>query len=165
MVWRGAFDSGHTYAVNDIVQHDGYCWVATAPSGQDWQREAHGGSHFNNASGGVSFVYPGGTPTPGDLLILALSSDTTVATPSGWSVAVADVGNLGAYLLYRVAQAGESDHVVVTTDGDYATSVWFERWSGGATTGVLDVTAHAGSLSGGLHQHPRSLDRSAELAG
>lgn len=47
-------------------------------------------------------------PTPGNLLIAAANSDATVATPSGFTLAVSAIAGQALYLWYRVVQSGDS---------------------------------------------------------
>lgn len=97
---------------------------------------------FADGSGGHACTYPGGQPASGDLLILAVASDTTVTTPTGYALAVSDVVNQGDYLYYKVAGASEASAVTITTTGDFPTVVGYLRYSGAAAT-PLDVTAAA----------------------
>lgn len=135
---------------------------------QRWERKDFGGAAFADGNGGHSFSYPGGAPNQGDLLVIGASSDTTVSTPSGWSLAVSDVANLGAYVFYKIAGAGESSSVTITTSGNFNTSIRFERWAGAAASSTLDGTGSAHSLSGGYTSGPAAatgtLTATGELA-
>lgn len=95
---------------------------------------------FADGNTGHNCAYPGGQPNTGDLLILAVASDTTVTTPTGYTLAVSDVVNQGDYLYYRKAGGSEPTSITVTTTGDFPTVVAFLRYSG-ADTVPLDVTA------------------------
>lgn len=110
-----------------------------------WTLADQGGAALNTAGAGTAFTFPGGAASAGDLLIVGISSDTVLgATPAGWSVAVSDVGNIGTYVLYKVATGGETS-VTITTSGDHQTAAGFLRYSGGTAT-PLDVVASARSI-------------------
>lgn len=112
-----------------------------------WALVDQGGAALNAAGAGQTYTFPGGTTSAGDLLVLGISSNTTVSTPTGWSVADSDVGNLGAYAFYKKAAGGETN-VSVTTAGNNPTSVAYLRYTGAATV-PLDVVAHARSIISG----------------
>ena len=112
-----------------------------------WSLLDSGGAGFSDGNGGHAFSFPSGAASAGDLLILGISSDTVVSTPSGWSAAVSDVGNIGAYVFYLVATGGETS-VTITTSGNFPTAAGFLRYSG-ATGTPLDVTAAGRSVVSG----------------
>lgn len=99
---------------------------------------------FSDGNTGHTYAFPGGAASAGDLLVLPVSSDTVVSTPPGYSVAAADVHNIGAYLFFKVAAGGETG-VVVTTSGNFPTELGFLRYSG-ATPTPFDVSAMAFNL-------------------
>lgn len=107
-----------------------------------WALLDYGVAGFSDGNGGHSYSYPGGAPAPGDLLVVAVSSDTVVSTPADWLSAVSDVGNIGTYIFYRVAGGSEPGSVVITTSGNFPTEIGYLRYGGAAAT-PLDVTAHA----------------------
>jgi hypothetical protein len=106
-----------------------------------WTLLDSGVAGFADGNSGHVYSFPGGAASAGDLLVLAISSDTVVSTPSGWSLATSDVHNIGAYLAYKVAVGGETS-VTVTTSGNFSTEIGFLRYSGAASS-PLDVTAKA----------------------
>lgn len=101
-----------------------------------------------NWGSGHSYSFPGGAANANDLLTVCVSSDTTVSTPSGWSLAVSDIGNIGAYIFYKLATGGETA-VTITTSGNFPTAIAFIRYGGSATASPLDKTAAARSTSFG----------------
>lgn len=94
---------------------------------------------FADGNAGHAYTFPHAV-SAGNLLILGVNSDTVVSTPSGYTVAVSDVGNQGAYVFYKVAAGGETA-VTVTTSGDHATALSFLRYSGSTATPLDQVTA------------------------
>jgi hypothetical protein len=104
-----------------------------------WSLLDSGGAGFSDGGSGHNFTFPSGPASAGDLLVLGISSDTTVSTPSGWSLATSDVGNLGAYIFYKTAAGGETS-VAVATSGNFATALGYARYSG-ASASPLDATA------------------------
>lgn len=106
-----------------------------------WTLLDSGVAAFADGNAGHVYSFPAGAASAGDLLVLAVSSDTVMSTPSGWSVAVSDVHNIGAYLFYKAAVGSETS-ITLTTSGDFATEIGFLRYSGAASV-PLDVTAAA----------------------
>lgn len=92
-------------------------------------------STTNSATPSVSF---GSAPTSGNLIILALVSDTTIAsTPSGWSVANSQVNATGTYLYYKISNGTETTIGVTLSNSDsYCLAIL--EYSGLA--GALDQT-------------------------
>lgn len=93
---------------------------------------------FADGNGGHSCVFSGGAPAAGALDVLCVNSDTTVSTPSGFTVNPSFVNSQGAYLFFRFAAGGEGAAVTVTTTGNFDTQVTWLRFSGLLS---LDVTA------------------------
>ena len=110
-----------------------------------WTLVDSGSAGFANGNTGHVYSFPGTAAVAGDLLTVSVSSDTTVSTPSGWSVATSDVNAIGAYLFYKVAAGGEPS-VTITTSGNFPTAIGYLRYSGAAGT-PLDVVAHANSTA------------------
>lgn len=102
---------------------------------------------FADGAGGHLYALPSGAPAVGDLDVLCVNSDTTVSTPSGFSLATSHVGNQGAYLFYRLALGGEASTVTITTAGNNNTALGWSRWDG---VDALDVSAQASTESVGL---------------
>lgn len=96
---------------------------------------------------GHVYTYPGGAPASGDLLTLSVSSDTTVSTPSGWTLGPSDVHSIGAYLFYRIAGASEPSSVTIITSGNFPTAIGYLRYSGQAASSPADVQASAFATS------------------
>ncbi|MCT9932443.1 hypothetical protein N5079_19770 [Planotetraspora sp. A-T 1434] len=109
-----------------------------------WALLDSGVAGFADGGSGHPYTFPGGAPPNGSLLALAVTSDTTVNPPPGWSIAVSDVGNIGAYIFYKVA-ASEGVSVTVTTNGNANTEIGYLSYSGGRTSSPLDVTVAARS--------------------
>lgn len=73
---------------------------------------------------GTSFPF-GSAPDVGDFDLLGVNSDTTVSTPSGFTLLDSSVANQGSYLFIREAVGGEADSVSIVTSGNHdATAVW-----------------------------------------
>jgi hypothetical protein len=83
--------------------------------------------------------------TAGNLLVIMCASDATVSTPAGWSVAISDVGSMGAYLFYKVAAGGETSASLVPSVSDNIAAAFAEY--SGTTATPLDQTATARTLS------------------
>lgn len=65
-----------------------------------------------------TITFTGGTPTAGNMLILAVVSDTTVASVAGsWNLIDSAVDFSGTYLYYRIAGASEPTVVRPTLAG------------------------------------------------
>lgn len=97
-----------------------------------------------DAGGGHVYTFPRvGAPTPGDLDVVFVNSNTVMdTTPSGWTLALNPVINQGTYALWRIAVGGESDNVVIDMGGNFNTIVSWSRWSGAQGLDVA-VEAHA----------------------
>lgn len=118
---------------------------------------------FADGGSGKVFTYPGGAPANGNLLILAVNSDTTVSTPAGWTAVKTDVANQGAYLFTKVASS-EGTTVTVTTTGDHNAALSYLRYSGQAVS-ALDVTVatRAGPGTTSSAVAPSALAETGEL--
>ncbi len=96
---------------------------------------------FVFADGGSGKVINlGSPPNVGDWDVLLVNSNTTITTPSGFTVAALEVTNQGAYIFARKAVGGEASTVTVTTNGNHNSQVSWERWSGlnALDTGIDD---------------------------
>lgn len=111
-----------------------------------WSALDTGSAGFADGNGGHVFNFPGSAASAGDLLIIGISSDTTVSTPSGYTADKSDVANIGAYAFRKVAAGGETS-VTITTSGNFPTALGYRRYSG-ATGTPFDVAAAAHNLSG-----------------
>lgn len=92
-----------------------------------------------------TFTWSSG-PVQNNLLVLVCSSDNTVTTPSGFTLAKSNVSAQGQYIFYKVAGAGESTTISISLGG--ADSLVVSGWelSGMLTSGVAD--ANASNLNG-----------------
>jgi len=84
---------------------------------------------FADGNGGHSYTFPAGAPNSGELDVLCINSNTTVSTPSGFTLKVDATNNQGAYIYIRVASGGESSSVTITTSGNHKTDLVWSRWS------------------------------------
>ncbi len=99
------------------------------------------------ATSGTTFDF-GTSPTAGDFDILGVNSDTTVSTPTGFTLLDSAVANQGSYLFYREAVGGEGSTVSIVTSGDHeATAAWV-RVRGAVDIDVNAKATAAGSSSG-----------------
>jgi hypothetical protein len=95
---------------------------------------------FADGNAGHVVTFPAGAPSANDLDVICVNSDTTVSTPSGFSVATTFVNNQGAYIFYRFALGSEGAAVTITTSGNFNTAVGWSRWTGGS---AFDVGTNA----------------------
>lgn len=89
-------------------------------------------STANNTSHSVS---PTSTPTSGNLLMLAVCADSTVTTPSGWTLSsgASTVSFVGLYLYWKISNGTEST-ISVTIGGSTSCAMEVFEYSG-LTTG------------------------------
>lgn len=119
---------------------------------------------FSFATSGSVFDL-GSSPEVGDYDLIGVNSDTTVSTPSGFTLLDSSVVQQGSYLLYRLASGGEGSTVTFTTSGDHeATAVWARvRGANG-----IDVNAKAVATSSSSGTTPTAttgaLAETGELA-
>lgn len=84
---------------------------------------------FGFADGSTGHVCDlGSAPTVGQLDVLHVNSNTTVTTPSGFTLNPSSVGGQGAYVYRRIAAGSEASTVTITTSGNHNTSVIWSRW-------------------------------------
>lgn len=95
---------------------------------------------FSDGGSGHVYNYPLGAPNLDDLDILAVNSDTTVSTPSGFTLRRSEVANQGSYIFSRKAVGGEAASTTITTAGDFRTTLTWHRFSG---TDAFDVATGA----------------------
>ena len=95
---------------------------------------------FADGSGGHACAFSAGAPSVNDFDVLFVNSDTTVATPSGFTAGPTAVTDQGAYVFRRKAVGGESDTVTVTTGGNFNAHVIWARIAG---ANAADVTGSA----------------------
>lgn len=96
---------------------------------------------FGFADGDAGHVCDfGSAPGVGQLDVLSVGSDTTVDTPTGFTVGRQDVLNQGGYTFYRLAVGGEGSTVSINTTGNFPTAVVWSRFE---NVDVLDVAAGA----------------------
>src|SRR5690606_27830854 len=88
-----------------------------------------------------------GAPTSGNTLLLAVSSDATVNTPSGWTKDREQVNNNGHYLFRKTAAGTEQTVAVAPTTGASTAWVYLEL-SGIAAEDPLAATTSTGSAAG-----------------
>jgi hypothetical protein len=100
------------------------------------------------ATGNFSAVL-GATPTQNNLLIAicATRASATLTGPSGWTMAIRQVGNPTEGIWYKVAGSGESTTVTCSASaGGNTTGIMVFEYSGAATSSPLDGTP--GSAAG-----------------
>lgn len=101
-----------------------------------WTLVDHVEAGFADGNGGHALSMPnGGQANTGDIDVIIVGSDTTVSTPTGFTLPAngSHVGNQGGYAFYRICVGGESSTVTITTAGNFDTSAGFSRWSGGVS--------------------------------
>lgn len=101
---------------------------------------------FSDGGSGHVYTVPAGAAGPTDLDVLFINSDTTVSTPSGFTLPTngSQVHNQGAYGFYSFGGAGAT--VTITTSGNFATSLHWQRWTGGVS---FDLAASNFAEGGG----------------
>ena len=133
---------------------------------------------FADGNAGHACVFTAGAPAANDLDVLCVNSNTTVSTPSGFTLRVNATNSQGAYIFTRKAAGGETDTVTITTSGDHNTTVTWSRWSGtdaysaggftradnanntvlpATSTGTLAATGMLVLAYGALHNHDGAL--------
>ena len=110
--------------------------------------------YFTDGSGGHSYTLPA-TPTAANLLVLCVNSDTTVSTPSGWTLPTngSFVVQQGAYVFYKLA-AGSETAVTITTSGNFGTLVSYFEYSGNHASAPFDKAGNAQQDHGGYISTP-----------
>lgn len=98
-------------------------------------------SYTGTAASSHSIVLDAG-PTQGNLLVLAVVSDATVNTPSGWSVVNSAVDDTGTYMYTKDAGAGESATITVSPASSAALAMAVLEYSG-MSASSLDKTEKA----------------------
>jgi hypothetical protein len=101
---------------------------------------ASGPATFSGATGaGHVYTFPIGAVAVGDLLILGCNvHNGTASTPTGYLVAGSNTATTqGAYCWYKIATGGETSATIIT-NADREVSLSFLRYSGAATSAVLD---------------------------
>jgi hypothetical protein len=83
----------------------------------------------------------GSAPIPGNLLVAACNSDATVATPTGFLLAVSAISGQALYLWYRVVQSGDSATVAFAPSVADSVAGGVLEYSGIITPNPLDQTA------------------------
>jgi hypothetical protein len=99
---------------------------------------------FADGNAGHVVSLPGGVAAvAGDIDAIIIGSDTTVSTPSGFTLPTngSFVNNQGGYAVYRVCTGGETASVTITTSGNFDTSVGWVRIRGGAAS-PFDLAAN-----------------------
>jgi hypothetical protein len=98
------------------------------------------GGTANGSTGHDVVGVNGTTASAGDVDTLIVGSDTTVNTPTGFTLVQSFVGNQGGYHYERVCTGGESATIRVHTNGDFNTTALFQRWRG---CGARDVAVNS----------------------
>lgn len=122
----------------------------TAPSSGIHPVQSASGNTGASAPASFNAAFSGASAT-GNMLLLAVCSDATVNTPSGWTLDRSEVDQNGLYL-YRKTSAGETSVTVTPTVS--AASSWVILEYSGAAGSPLNVTtsghtAFAASVSTG----------------
>jgi len=94
-------------------------------------------------------TYPVTLPNPtvaGNLIVIVVVSDATVATPAGFTLDKSQVNSNGHYHWSKIAAGGEAAWTV--TPGVSAAGVWYAAEISGLTATPTDQVASTGSSSG-----------------
>jgi hypothetical protein len=114
-----------------------------------WSLSDSATTTFADGNAGHVYTFPHAA-VAGDLLIFGVNSDTTVSTPSGYTLATSDVAHMGAYVFYKVAAGGETT-VTLTTAGNFQAAMSFLRYAG-ADPAPGDQVAHTRVLDQDIPQ-------------
>lgn len=86
-------------------------------------------------------------PASGETDVLCVNSDTTVSTPSGFTLRVPAVAAQGAYIFTRKATGGEASTVTVVTAGNHPCQVSWSRWSGLVAVDTAPAATQANGIA------------------
>lgn len=90
-----------------------------------------GSDVFAFADGGAGHVCSmGSAPNANEIDIFFVNSDTTISTPSGFTVGTSNLNAQASAAFWRKAAGGEASSVTVTTGGNFNAEVQWSRWSG-----------------------------------
>jgi hypothetical protein len=100
-----------------------------------------------SSSGSITASWPT-TLTAGSKRLAVINSDTTVSTPSGWTLRASAVGTQGFYI-WEQTTAGTNDTPTFTTSGSFQTSLSLVEADGTRVNGfdVQTVTTEASGVS------------------
>lgn len=104
-----------------------------------------GGTSGATAPATYSVTLPGPT-TNGNLVVIVVASDATVATPAGFALDKSQVNSNGHYHWSKVTTGGETGWTV--TPNSSAAGVWYAAEISGLAASPLDQTASTGASSG-----------------
>ena len=103
----------------------------------------------SSADGATLTATLGAAPSVGNLLVLVANADTTIGTPSGWTLAVSAVDNTGLYLWWRAVQAGDPAAVTISLSAARSAQMVVMEYSGQSASPLDEV---ASSTPGGTGQ-------------
>lgn len=95
----------------------------------------------------------GSAPAVGQIDVLCVNSNTTVSTPSGFTLDETAVTNQGAYIFRRKAAGSEGSTVTITTSGNHHTQVGWSRWNGADALDISTSTQVNSSTAGSTPAH------------
>lgn len=84
-------------------------------------------------------------PTVNNTLVLVVGSNSTVVTPTGWTLAQSAIDQNALYIFYKTAGVGEPTSVTVTKNATSGHTFYIAEVSGLFVSGQLDQTASANS--------------------
>ena len=132
MKWRGAYDNGTAYVVNDAVSYNNSSYICTtnttgsAPPSANWSLLAQAGTNGTNGTNGISFIWEGAwnngvVYTPND--VVSYNNSTYICTVT--TTAGIDPTNTSYWSLMALAGAGDvvgpaggsTDSVLAVYDG------------------------------------------------
>lgn len=109
---------------------------------------------FEFADGNAGHVCDfGSAPAVDQFDCLAVNSNTTVSTPSGFTLAETKVTNQGSYWFVRKAVGGEGSTVTITTSGNHPTSVHWIRLAACVAVDTSTSTEVNSSIGGASPAH------------
>lgn len=105
-----------------------------------------GSNVFAFADGGAGHVCSmGSAPNANEIDVFFVNSDTTISTPSGFTVGTSNLNSQASAAFWRKAAGGEASSVTITTGGNFNAEVQWSRWSGLNTIDLGVKASVAGS--------------------
>src|SRR3990172_4815746 len=107
-----------------------------------WNLEGTTSAIITAGTGSQNVTLPGGTPSEGDLVIVAVAGDincTGSITTADYTLADNGTGaNPGAHVGYKVMTSSPDTVVAIARDATILKSVVVQVWSGGNAASILD---------------------------
>jgi hypothetical protein len=106
------------------------------------------GSYISSANSTSHTVTFGSTPAAGNTVIVAINSDGTISTPSGWTKAAGNINFSDCSIFYRQNVPASMTSVAFTINANTSLVAWYEERDDLGTAGALDKTATGTTSTG-----------------